>query len=151
MKLILGLMFFIISFSCQNKQIDKKENQHNRLFYKKDNLEIDLLFKNNDKKEIIFNLSSDSFEVKNFVETASLILIEDIDGEITVPEGTNRIDYNNPKDIMGYKCDSTYLYYNDTLQIVIALENYTHTRLDLQIEMSGKIKKSINKTLLKIQ
>jgi hypothetical protein len=152
MKLISSLMFLIISFSCQNKQIDKKEiSQQNKFFYKKDNFNIDLIFKNKDKKEMIFNLSTNNFGIKNFGETASLVLIEDIGGKMIVPEGTNRIDYNNPKDIIGYKCDSTYTYYNDTLQIVIAIENYNNKRLDLQIEMSGKIKKSFSKTLLKDQ
>ncbi len=54
-----------------------------------------------------------------------------IDGEI--PEGTNRIDYNNPNDYRGYECDSTYQFINDKIKIAFALEKKTKKRLDLTI------------------
>lgn len=54
-----------------------------------------------------------------------------IDGEI--PEGTNRIDYNNPNDYRGYECDSTYQFITDKIKIAFALEKKTKKRLDLTI------------------
>jgi hypothetical protein len=54
-----------------------------------------------------------------------------IDGEI--PEGTNRIDYNNQSDYRGYECDSTYQFINDKIKISFALEKKTKKRLDLTI------------------
>lgn len=54
-----------------------------------------------------------------------------IDGKI--PEGTNRIDYNNPNDIRGYFCDSTYQYISDSINVSFAIEKSTRIRLDLSI------------------
>ena len=54
-----------------------------------------------------------------------------IDGEI--PEGTNRMDYNNPADIMGYECGNPYQFINEKIKIAFALEKGAKKRLDLSI------------------
>lgn len=70
-----------------------------------------------------------------------------IDGE--VPEGTNRIDYNNPNDYRGYECDSTYQYISDKIKITFALEKKTKKRLDLTIyDSNHKVFKNGDYTLV---
>jgi hypothetical protein len=112
------------------------------------------------KDDVILKLSYlDESRVKftlslgmNYVitDTANLIRIENLKGQRVIPEGTNRIDYNNIDDLIGYKCDSTFTYFNDSVDITFALENLTHKRLDLQLELIGtKTSTKINKTLLK--
>ena len=54
-----------------------------------------------------------------------------IDGEI--PEGTNRIDYNNPSDYKGFVCDSSYQFISSNVKVSFALEKNTKKRLDLTI------------------
>ncbi len=70
-----------------------------------------------------------------------------IDGQ--VPEGTNRIDYNNPNDYKGYECDSTYQYISDKIKITFALEKKTKKRLDLTIyDSNHKVFKNGDYTLV---
>lgn len=67
-----------------------------------------------------------------------------------VPEGTNRIDYNNPEDMMGFKCDSTYSFNSENFSIYFAMESITKRRLDFGIDNSSdSIFKECSYTLLR--
>lgn len=136
MKLITPILFYMF-FSCSNVSN----------IYIKDNISIKTTFVNSNK--IKFVLNTEEYGFNEYSNLAELILVEDLDGKMIVPEGTNRIDYNNPKDIVGIKCDSVYSFTNDTLSITIAFENINHNRIDFQLENNGKKKISISKTLIK--
>lgn len=148
-----ALMLISLLLSCNKKTpvtqsnitIDKKSST----VYSHDNVTIELTPLNPFK--IMFVLNAKEYGIINFTNIAELILIEDIDGKMVVPEGTSRFDYNNPKDnVIGIKCDSTYTYYNDTLDITFALENINHNRMDFHLRNDGKKPISIDKTLLKV-
>ncbi|MFV0531089.1 MAG: hypothetical protein ACK5MD_06585 [Flavobacteriales bacterium] len=134
---ILQFILFNLLFSCQN----------NSVLYLQDNVSIKLTTLNSNKIKFVLNAKEYGFI--DYSNTAELVLIEDLDGKMIIPEGTNRINYNNPKDIIGIKCDSTYSFSNDILSIFIALENINHKRMDFQLENNGKKKISIGKTLIK--
>jgi hypothetical protein len=71
------------------------------------------------------------YNVKNSAVFAGKPELITIDGK--VPEGTNRFDYNNPNDQMGYPCDSTYRYLSNSYKVVFAIEKGTKKRMDLSI------------------
>ena len=110
--------------------------------YRNKNYQIFLYFK--DGKIDKFKLQN----TKNNIEFAGKPELVTIDEEI--PEGTNRIDYNNPNDFSGYPCDSTYQFISNKVNIVFAIEKGEKKRLDLQIEglQKSEITNSSN-TLLK--
>jgi hypothetical protein len=60
---------------------------------------------------------------------AQLIKVDGI-----VPEGTNCMDYNNPKDSSGFECDSTYMFNNGLCDISFTIEKYTRKRLELIVQ-----------------
>lgn len=159
-SIILALFFVVSCFNSFKNQIDSKEDSV--LLYKKDDVTLELEYLDKERRKIQFNLSIDSIGLFNLQGIADLILIEDVDGKLIVPEGTNRTDYNNPDDIwgMGYQCDSTYSYDADTLKIDFAMESTikrseyaepTKHRLDFSFyryNKNEKILKNTNKTLL---
>lgn len=71
------------------------------------------------------------YNIKNFSEFTGRPELITIDGE--VPEGTNRIDYDNPNDHIGYLCDSSYQYFSNRFKVAFAVEKGTKRRLDLTI------------------
>ncbi|MFY1048250.1 hypothetical protein [Chryseobacterium sp. GP-SGM7] len=94
------------------------------------------IYLNNNFKIIIYSQNNmvEKFklykiEKKFIVEGKPELVI--IDGEI--PEGTNRIDYNNPDDYKGFTCDSTYQFISKNLKISFAIEKKTKKRMDLNI------------------
>jgi hypothetical protein len=133
-------LFFLIS--CTNFNNNKITN--NAKIYKKDDIEVKLVNSLNsiNKVEFLFKMKSKNLQVEG---QAELILIEDIDGKLILPEGTNRIDYNNPSDIIGIKCDSTYYYNFGDIKINFAPENKTNERLDFNFSNGNT---NISKTLL---
>lgn len=70
--------------------------------------------------------SKDTHLAKSY--STQLILV---DGE--VPEGSLRSDYNNSSLEDLYRCDSSYCFNSESINISIALESITHKRLDLSI------------------
>ena len=62
---------------------------------------------------------------------ASLIVIDEI-----VPECGLVEDYNDPGDIVGYQCDSTYSFSDSKINMSFALEIKNRERLDLEIWQS---------------
>ena len=77
------------------------------------------------------------YNIKNKSEISGKPELVTVDGEI--PEGTNRIDYNNPNDITGYQCDSTYQFISIKINIAFATEKTTKRRLDLSIYNSTDV------------
>jgi hypothetical protein len=170
--------------SCSNS--NSSQTIYNKvdasLLYRKDNVILKLKYVDKEKQKIHFNLEIDSIGLSNFQGIANLILVEHVDArkivpdsanlnifniltkiyevKMVVPEGTNRTDYNNPDDVMGYKCDSTYSYHTDILKVVFAIENKikhfeyeedTKHRLDFHFykyDKNGKTVIEIDKTLL---
>ena len=95
-----------------------------------------IVYANKEYKMVLFlqQKKVGKFQLYNLKSNTSIIgkpeLIK-IDGEI--PEGTNRIDYNNPNDIRGYEADSTYQFLSKKIEIAFATEKITKKRLDLSI------------------
>lgn len=127
-------LIFLISLvflNCANKSNTDTKIKNNNI---SSNDSIICVNKNIKMVLFIENKSITKFKLYN---TDSQIKLEGkpelitIDGEI--PEGTNRIDYNNPNDYRGYECDSTYQFINDKIKIAFALEKKTKKRLDLTI------------------
>jgi hypothetical protein len=125
------LLASIVFFNCANKSNNDTNIKDNTVT---NNDSIVCVNKNIKMVLFIENKSIAKFKLYN---TDSQIKLEGkpelitIDGEI--PEGTNRIDYNNPSDYRGYECDSTYQFINDKIKIAFALEKKTKKRLDLTI------------------
>jgi hypothetical protein len=121
----------IVFFNCANKSNNDTNIKDNTVT---NNDSIVCVNKNIKMVLFIENKNIAKFKLYN---TDSQIKLEGkpelitIDGEI--PEGTNRIDYNNPSDYRGYECDSTYQFINDKIKIAFALEKKTKKRLDLTI------------------
>ncbi len=130
-------LFFLVGivfFNCSNKS-NTKNATINSFVLKEDSI----ICVNKNLKMVLF-LKDSKFEKFKLYNTEQNLNVEGkpelitIDGEI--PEGTNRIDYNNPNDYRGYECDSTYQFINDKIKIVFALEKKTKKRLDLAINNS---------------
>ena len=96
------------------------------------------------------NLDSIKFDLKDLksgININGYAHLIKVDGEI--PEGTNRIDYNNPEDLIGIKCDSAYSFCSKNFCIYFAMESITKKRLDFGIyNTSDSIFKESSHTLL---
>ena len=127
------VLFVVIFFSCSNSS----SNQTNQKSVVAKEAIDSLIYSNKEYKIVLYFVSKqiDKFKLYNLKNNFELLgkpeLIT-IDGEI--PEGTNRIDYNNPNDFSGYPCDSTYRFISGNLHIAFATVKETKKRLDLQIE-----------------
>jgi hypothetical protein len=92
---------------------------------------------------MMFNLKQ--LESNNIV--SGYAHLEKVDGE--VPEGTNRTDYNNPNDMRGFKCDSTYSFHGADFSVYFAMESITKKRLDFGIfHSTDSVFKECSHTLL---
>ncbi|MBN9483943.1 MAG: hypothetical protein BGO70_10085 [Bacteroidetes bacterium 43-93] len=138
-KHLLSLLTIVL-LSCSNNTAGtnaktKSPKSLDVICYEHGELKFTVLYKNNLVSR--FELHSKLNNI-NLDGTPELITV---DGKI--PEGTNRIDYNNPDDLRGYQCDSTYMFKSDSLNIAFAMESNTKRRLDLTI-YDSKSKKIIN-------
>jgi hypothetical protein len=147
-KLII-IFFFIVSCNLKNKAVDKEMDY--KYCFVKDDICLKYYFINNE--HIFFCISSKKYGLLNYTGVANLILIEDNNGNLVLPEGTNRIDYNNVNDLIGIKCDSTFQFRGidlnkNNLELVFAPENNNGKRLDFILKYK---KYELYKTLIKVE
>jgi hypothetical protein len=121
----------IVFFNCANKSNIDTNIKNNSI-----STNDSIVCVNKNIKMVLF-VENKSFSKFKLYNTEKQVILEGkpelitVDGQI--PEGTNRIDYNNPSDYKGYECDSTYQYINDKIKIAFALEKKTKKRMDLTI------------------
>lgn len=114
-------------------------SNEDKIFTKQKTLSDSTVYSNKLYKMVLFRTGGKVnrfkiYNLKNSTEFTGWPELITIDGE--VPEGTNRIDYNNPNDQMGYACDSTYHYSSNRFEVVFAVEKATKRRLDLILHNS---------------
>lgn len=130
MKYLL-LLIGIIFLNCSNKS-NTKNTSIESFALKEDSI----ICVNKNLKMVLF-LKDNKFEKFKLYNTEKKLKIEGkpelitIDGEI--PEGTNRVDYNNPNDYKGFECDSSYQFISNDVKVAFALEKNTKKRMDLTI------------------
>lgn len=121
----------IVFFNCANKSNTDINVKRNNIFSN------DSIVCVNKNIKMVLYVENKSFSKFKLYDTEKQVILEGkpelitVDGQI--PEGTNRVDYNNPSDYKGYECDSTYQYVNDKIKISFALEKKTKRRMDLTI------------------
>jgi len=127
-------LFFLVGivfFNCSNKS-NTKNTTINSFVLKEDSI----ICVNKNLKMVLF-LKDSKFKKFKLYNTEKNLKLEGkpelitIDGEI--PEGTNRIDYNNPSDYKGFVCDSSYQFISSNVKVSFALEKNSKKRLDLTI------------------
>jgi hypothetical protein len=127
----LFFLVVIVFFNCSNKS-NTKNATINSFVLKEDSI----ICVNKNLKMVLF-LKDSKFEKFKLYNTEKNLKLEGklelitIDGEI--PEGTNRIDYNNPSDYKGFVCDSSYQFISSNVKVSFALEKNSKKRLDLTI------------------
>ncbi len=98
---------------------------------KNDTVNILLILRGINSKHIQFQLDfSTNNKVQHIDDLAELVLLEDSDGSMYVPEGTAIRDEATQKD---YFCDSTFMYVSKNLNISFAREAKTADRLSLSL------------------
>jgi len=128
---ILGYLLIFLGFTnCINSV------QKNHIVVPKIETNKILVYSHNEYKLTLyfFGKNIEKFSLQNTINNTKITEkpeLVTVDGEI--PEGTNRIDYNNPKDFIGYPCDSTYQFVSAKINIAFALERTSGKRLDLSI------------------
>ncbi len=128
------ILIVVLFFSCSNRgnqiAVNKKsevvQELNDSTTYSNKEYKLYLYFKGNTIEKFKLYNTKNNFE---FVGRAELVTV---DGEI--PEGTNRIDYNDPNDFSGYPCDSTYHFNSGKIHIDFAIEKGTKKRLDLYVD-----------------
>jgi hypothetical protein len=146
-KIVLMIFLISVSFSCVEKTKNtkriseptevKKSNLNisdsNEYSYKSDSLNIQLSILKK-TKQLEFNISINTLkETFNLNKNANLILIEDENGKLYVPEGSFILDSNSNEE---YICDSTYEYISDKVCFSFGFEKSTNKRLNLVIYKS---------------
>jgi hypothetical protein len=146
-KIVLMIFLIFVSFSCVEKTKNtkgiseptkvKKSNLNisssNEYYYKSDSLNIQLLILRK-TKQIEFDISINAIkETFNLKKNANLILIEDENGKLYVPEVSFILDSNSNEE---YICDSTYEYISDKICFSFSFEKSTNKRLSLVIYKS---------------
>ena len=102
--------------------------------FKSDSIIIHLSFIKNNQKQLEFDINfSDNIKSYKIKGKADLILLEDDNGKLYVPEGTFILDSATNKE---YVCDSTYSYNSDKVKISFGFEKNTNKRLSLVIYKS---------------
>lgn len=150
MKKIICICLLVISYSCINEtkrnnkieDLTSNERQHKYIYiYESDSVNFKALFFNKKGNSIKFDLevvnNSGNNKVSDF---AQLVLLEDDNGALYVPEGTPVIDERTNKE---YFCDSTYDYNNDKVSFSFSFEKGTKNRLSLVI-YNSKISNFLN-------
>lgn len=130
MKNLIFILFIIFNNCSNNSKV--RDNDKINAIVSSDSV----LYTNRKYKMVLFteNNAVKRFKLynrKNNSELSGKSELIKINGEI--PEGTNRIDYNNPSDIRGYAADSTYQYLSKNIKLAFAIEKTTKKRLDLSI------------------
>lgn len=100
-------------------------------YLKNDSINIELKFDKINSKQTKFNLkifNLNKWEVINGL--AELLLIEDLDGSMILPEGTGILDRTTKVE---YFCDSTFMYNSDKINLSFGFETKTKKRLSLVI------------------
>ena len=126
------LLFMNIVFF--NYAIWQNTNSHivRNSIYPKDSL----VYVNKNIRMVLFIKSNSivKFKIKN---TKTKVIVTGTPNLITVegkiPEGTNRIDNNDPNDFKGYECENSYQFIGSKIKIAFALERRMRRRLDLTI------------------
>jgi len=138
------ILITLVSYSCVDKTRSTKNTLEpiekakyslsrygeNVYFYKSDSLYIKFSTIKRIKK-IDFNIciesNNDTFNLKG---VANLILIENENGKLYVPEGSFILDSDTNEE---YLCDSTYEYISDKLCFSCGFEKSTNRRISLVI------------------
>ncbi len=149
---MLPILFYVMCFAKLISCNDYRNFANPDYLYRNSNVELYVKYINDSHDSIDFLLTIDSIGLKNFRGIATLVLVEDVDGKMIVPEGTDRIDYNNHDDLIGIKCDSTYYFVGEHKNISFAIESKSKQRMDfhlLKYNKSGtKTELSLDETLL---
>ncbi len=127
-------LFLFMNIVFFNYAIWQNTNSHivRNSIYPKDSL----VYVNKNIRMVLFIKSNSivKFKIKN---TKTKVIVTGTPNLITVegkiPEGTNRIDNNDPNDLKGYECETSYQFIGSKIKIAFALERRTRRRLDLTI------------------
>lgn len=117
--------------SKKNQNIDEYAEKYQ---LKNDSLDIILSISKPSAKDSKFQLDiSVNKNIHHLNGTAELVLVENSDGSMTVPEGTAILDKTTQKE---YFCDSTFMYVSKNINISYAPESKTRKRLSLLLYKS---------------
>lgn len=146
------ILFYVMCFTKLISCNDYNQFENPDYLYSNPNVKLCIKYINNRHDSIDFLLTIDSIGLKNFKGIATLVLVEDVDGKMIVPEGTDRIDYNNLDDVIGIKCDSTYCFIGEHSSISFAIESKSKQRMDFHLlkynKLGTKTELSLDETLL---
>ena len=146
-KYFLCVFSFFCAISCENghskSALPEIENVVNTRSYLYSNKYYEMSFIADNPDSMMFILK----HLQSNKIVSGYAHLEKVDGE--VPEGTNRTDYNNPNDRMGFKCDSTYSFHGADFSVYFAMESITKKRLDFGVYHStDSVFKECSYTLL---